>query len=217
MSLIRLLPENLINQIAAGEVVERPSSVVKELLENSIDANAGNISVEIKDGGKTFIKVSDDGNGMSEDDLELSYLRHATSKISDENDLWNIRSLGFRGEALASIASVSKMMIKSKRESDLSGITVFLEGGEKISKEKVGMPKGTQIEVYNLFFNTPARQKYLKKESTEIGAISYQIISIALANPFISFNPASLSIEFMSFDIFCPGSVRTRVFSVSLP
>lgn len=187
MSLIKVLPENLVNQIAAGEVVERPSSVVKELVENSIDAGADNIVVEIKDGGKTLIRVSDNGSGMSREDLELAFQRHATSKISDESDLWKIHTMGFRGEALASISSVSKMTIKSKRDEDLAGNEISCEGGDMKNSQECGMNTGTQIEVGSLFFNTPAREKYLKKDSTELGHISSLIDTIALANPSIAF------------------------------
>lgn len=187
MSLIKILPETLVNQIAAGEVVERPASVVKELVDNSLDAGADRILVEVKDAGKTFVKVLDNGMGMSREDCELALQRHATSKISNEKDLWNIASMGFRGEALASIASVSKLVLKSKREEDLAGCEVQCEGGKLSKISEVGMSKGTQIEVYNLFFNTPARQKYLKKDSTELSKISHLLQSIALANPAVAF------------------------------
>lgn len=181
MSIIKLLPENLINQIAAGEVVERPASVVKELVENSIDAGAKNIVIEIEDGGKKLIKITDDGKGMSEEDLEVAIVRHATSKISKEEDLWKILSLGFRGEALASICSVSNFSVRS------NGYEINCDGGAVMNKQEVGMPGGTQVEVRDLFFNTPARQKYLKKESTEFGQISSLINSIALGNLDIAF------------------------------
>ncbi len=187
MSIIRILPENLVNQIAAGEVIERPSSVVKELVENSLDAGADRISVEIKDGGKTLIKISDNGCGMSREDLELSIQRHATSKLSEEKDLWSIKTMGFRGEALASIASVSRMTIKSKQRDEVSGYELNVEGGEKINLQEVGMNEGTVIEIFDLFFNTPARQKYLKQDSTEFGHISSAVSTIALAHPDKSF------------------------------
>lgn len=187
MSIIKILPESLINQIAAGEVVERPASAVKELVENSIDAGATEVIVEIKDAGKTFIKISDNGCGMSAEDLELALQRHATSKISDELDLWKIKTMGFRGEALASIASVSKLIIRSKRTDDLSGMELQTEGGEIRIKQEVGMRNGTQVEVYNLFFNTPARQKYLKQDSTELNHIMSILNTIALGNPGLAF------------------------------
>lgn len=187
MSIIKILPENLVNQIAAGEVIERPASVVKELVENSLDAGATSILVEIKDSGKTLIKVSDNGKGMSKDDLQLAIQRHATSKISGEADLWKIQTLGFRGEALASISSVSKMTLKSKQEQEVSGAKLEINGGEILTLQEIGMNNGTIIEVYNLFFNTPARQKYLKQEATELGHISNLITTIALAHPEIAF------------------------------
>ncbi|MCX6734352.1 MAG: DNA mismatch repair endonuclease MutL [Candidatus Peregrinibacteria bacterium] len=187
MSIIKVLPESLINQIAAGEVVERPASVVKELVENSIDAGAKNIVVEMKDAGKSFIKIIDDGCGMIPEDLELALQRHATSKIRDEADLWKIKTMGFRGEALASISSVSKMIIRSKTVNDLAGTEIQSVGGEIKLKQEVGMPSGTQIEVYDLFFNTPARQKYLKQDSTELGHVTSILDMIALAHPELSF------------------------------
>lgn len=190
MSIIKVLPESLINQIAAGEVVERPASVVKELVENSIDAGAKNIVVELKDAGKSFIKIIDDGFGMTPEDLELALQRHATSKIRDESDLWKIRTMGFRGEALASISSVSKMVIRSKTADELSGMEIQTVGGEIKVKQEVGMASGTQIEVYDLFFNTPARQKYLKQESTELNHITSIVNTIALAHPELSFKLA---------------------------
>lgn len=187
MSLIKILPENLVNQIAAGEVVERPASVVKELIENSLDAGADGIVVELKDAGKTLIRVSDNGCGIAKDELEIALQRHATSKISEELDLWKIRTMGFRGEALASISSVSKLVIRSKRNNDLSGAEIHSDGGEIVQIKDVGMNQGTQIEVRNLFFNTPARQKYLKQDSTELGHVSAIFNTIALANPDKSF------------------------------
>lgn len=187
MSIIKILPETLVNQIAAGEVIERPASVVKELVENSLDAGASEILVEVKDAGKTYIKVADNGHGISKDDLQMAPVRHATSKISAEADLWKIKTLGFRGEALASIASVSKLVMTSKRAEDLSGAELSVNGGEILTLKDVGASTGTKIEVYNLFFNTPARQKYLKQESTEFGHTSNLITSIALANPGVSF------------------------------
>ncbi len=187
MSIIKILPESLINQIAAGEVVERPASVVKELVENSLDAGADEIIVEIKDAGKTFIKITDNGCGMSSDDLELALQRHATSKISDEADLWKIKTMGFRGEALASIASVSKLIIRSKRNEDLAGTELQTDGGDIRIRQDVGMKTGTQLEVYNLFFNTPARQKYLKQDSTELNHVTAILNTIALGNPNLAF------------------------------
>ncbi len=187
MSIIKVLSENLVNQIAAGEVVERPASVVKELVENSIDAGADKITIEVKDAGKTLIRISDNGKGMTKEDLKLAIQRHATSKIVDESDLWKISTMGFRGEALASIASVSKMNIRSKMENDIAGNEIKLEASSVISENEIGMSQGSQIEVENLFYNTPARQNYLKKDSTELSHISSTLNTIALANPSIAF------------------------------
>lgn len=187
MSIIKILPESLINQIAAGEVVERPASAVKELVENSMDAGATEIIVEIKNAGKALIKITDNGCGMSAEDLELALQRHATSKIADAMDLWKIRTMGFRGEALASIASVSKLIIRSKRMQDLAGMEIQTEGGELKIKQEVGMKDGTQVEVYDLFFNTPARQKYLKQDSTELNHIMAVMNTMALGNPGLAF------------------------------
>ncbi len=186
MSLIKILSENLVNQIAAGEVIERPYSVVKELVENSIDAGADQIVVEIKDGGKTFIKITDNGKGILKDDLELAVQRHATSKISEENDLWNIGTMGFRGEALASIASISKLSIKSKTAVSISGCQIDVDGGLVKNLAEIGMSNGTRIEVSDLFYNTPARQKYLKQDSTELSYISATLNAFALAHPEVS-------------------------------
>ncbi len=183
---IKVLAEDLDKQIAAGDVVERPASVVKELVENSIDAGADKITIEVKDAGKTLIRISDNGKGMSKEDLKLSIKLHATSKIFDEADLWNISSMGFRGEALASIASVSKITIRSKIEDSVAGNEISVEGGDIINETETGMSKGTQIEVNKLFYNTPARQNYLKKDSTELGHISSLLNTIALANPSIA-------------------------------
>ncbi|MBI4234695.1 DNA mismatch repair endonuclease MutL [Candidatus Peregrinibacteria bacterium] len=187
MSIIKILPENLVNQIAAGEVIERPASAVKELIENSLDAGATEICVELKDGGKTFIKVSDNGCGISKEDLGISVLRHATSKISVEADLWKIATMGFRGEALSSIAGISKFVIRSRKEGENVGNMLELEGGENRILKEVGMSVGTAVEVYDLFFNTPARRKYLKSEATELGHITAAVSSIALAHPEVNF------------------------------
>ncbi len=186
-NLIHILPTNLVNKIAAGEVIERPSSVVKELVENSIDAASTEISVFIKDGGKRLIKVIDNGTGMSEADALLSLERHATSKINKEKDLDHISTLGFRGEALSSIASVSQLILKTQTKDDESGTKIEVNGGEIISISKTGIPVGTEIEVRNIFYNTPARLKFLKSVSTELNNINDTIVRLSLSNHLISF------------------------------
>ncbi|HLB05926.1 MAG TPA: DNA mismatch repair endonuclease MutL, partial [Thermodesulfobacteriota bacterium] len=162
MGIINLLPENLINQIAAGEVVERPASVVKELIENSIDAGATEIIVDIEDGGRRLIRVSDNGWGMSREDALLSIQRHATSKIREVSDLFNISTLGFRGEALPSIASVSKLRLTTVPKGSTFGTSIRIEGGKELEVIDSGGPVGTNMEVRELFFNTPARLKFMK-------------------------------------------------------
>lgn len=188
MSAIKILPENLINQIAAGEVVERHSSVVKELIENSIDAKADKITVEIEDKNKDIIKITDNGTGMSFDDAILAFERHATSKISNASDLENINTMGFRGEAIASIASVSHVVLKTKKEHDKTGTIIECEYGKIVKHEECACPSGTSIKVRNLFFNTPARKKHLKSPKSEYQLILYDFQAIALANPGIDFS-----------------------------
>lgn len=187
MAKIQTLPEQLINQIAAGEVVERPASVIKELIENALDAEPKEIIVEIKDGGQTFVRVSDNGSGMDKVNALKCLERHATSKIASFEDLFSIKSMGFRGEALASIASVSELNIKTKKQGDLIGTEIKTEGGEIKSISEVGCKEGTQVEVKNLFFNTPARKKYLKNENTEYQHILETVLSNAIAFPEIAF------------------------------
>ena len=182
-SLIKLLPENVANQIAAGEVVQRPSSVVKELLENSVDCGSKNIKLIIKHAGKTLIQVIDDGLGMNKDDLSLCYVRHATSKIRKPKDLFDLKTMGFRGEALSSIASVSHLSITSNQISDKNlGNEIKLEGGKIISKDEVLCKKGTSISVKNLFFNIPARRNFLKSDNVELRHIIDEFHRIALIN-----------------------------------
>ncbi len=183
---IRLLDESVYNKIAAGEVVGRPASVVKELLENSIDAGARNIVLSVKDAGKRLIRVSDDGEGMSESDATLSIKRHATSKIREASDLENIGTFGFRGEALSSIAAVSNLTIKTNNDENELGSIVTVSGSE-IKIEKEALPKGTTVEVKNLFYNVPARKNFLKSNQTEFKKIVEVFNHIALAYPEISF------------------------------
>ncbi|SNX55434.1 DNA mismatch repair endonuclease MutL [Thermoanaerobacterium sp. RBIITD] len=187
MNKIQLLDDTLINKISAGEVVERPSSIVKELLENSIDAGSKNITIEIMEGGIPYIKITDDGCGMNEIDAVLAFGRHATSKIKTINDLYNIETLGFRGEALASISAVSKVLLKTKEDNSLYGTQINIEGGKIISKTRCGCQKGCMIEVKDVFYNTPARRKFLKRPSTEAMYITDIVSKIALSRPEISF------------------------------
>lgn len=187
MGTIHLLSTEISNKIAAGEVVERPVSVIKELVENSIDAGAHCICVEIKNGGNIYIRVTDDGSGMSAEDAKIAFLRHATSKIEKESDLDAIYTLGFRGEALSSIGAVAEVDIFTKRTDDEEGIHVTCKGGEIMSSIAAGTPNGTTFVVKNLFYNTPARMKFLKKDATEAGYISDMMSRFILAHPEISF------------------------------
>jgi len=187
MNKIKILSSNLVDQIAAGEVIERPASVVKELIDNSIDANATKIEIIITDGGKTSILIVDNGDGMSKDDLELSFKRHATSKIISQSDLDNIKTMGFRGEALPSIASVSLVNIKTNTDERNNGYEYKIRGGTKQSLEAVSRTKGTSISIKNLFYNTPARKKFLKAHNTEYKQITKVIRTFLLSNPQISF------------------------------
>jgi DNA mismatch repair protein MutL len=184
---IRVLDNETIDKIAAGEVVERPASVVKELVENSIDAGATAITVEIKDGGISYIRVSDNGCGIPGSELRTAFLRHATSKIQSSEDLSGVRSLGFRGEALSSIAAVSILEVITKTESDLTGVRLTLEGAVESGFEEVGAPTGTTFFVRNLFFNTPVRKKFLKSATTEGGYVSDLMEHLALSHPEIAF------------------------------
>lgn len=187
MALIHVLDEVTANQIAAGEVVERPVNAVKELVENAVDAGAHEIEVEIADGGMTYIRVTDDGCGMSEEDAKLSVIRHATSKISSVDNIYHIASLGFRGEALPSIMSVSRSSITTRRPEDIEGTVLEMEGGEVREIKPCGAPAGTTVEVRELFYNVPARKKFLKSERTESSRINTMVGKLALANPDIAF------------------------------
>ncbi len=187
MPKINILTETTANKIAAGEVIERPSSVVKELVENSIDAGARKISVELQAGGKRFLRVTDDGCGMSYDDALLCLERHATSKISNASDLYKITTLGFRGEAIPSIAAVSKMEVITRSADDISATRIVIEGGVIRSVDEKGAPGGTQITVRQLFFNTPVRLKFMKKSATELGHAINMLQRQALAHPQINF------------------------------
>jgi DNA mismatch repair protein MutL len=187
MSKIRVLPEILSNKIAAGEVVERPASVVKELVENAIDAGSTRIIIEIEQGGRKLIRVSDNGEGMGRDDALLCLERYATSKILRDPDLFAIRTLGFRGEALPSIASVSRFSLVTREADADIGTQIDVAGGRINSVSDVGAPTGTMITVARLFFNTPARRKFLKSINTEMGHIADTIASMALCRPAVHF------------------------------
>ncbi|MGE5615112.1 MAG: DNA mismatch repair endonuclease MutL [Bacillota bacterium] len=191
MGKIIILDENTSNKIAAGEVIERPASVVKELVENSIDAGATIISVEIRGGGIKFIRVTDNGSGIEEDDAELSFERHATSKIRKPEDLENITTMGFRGEALASISAVSSVLMLTRTANSVQGTSVEIKGGRIIEKKPAGCPVGTSITVRELFYNTPARYKFLKKDSIEANQVADVLSRIALGRPDISFRLTS--------------------------
>src|SRR6185369_6337443 len=182
MSKIRVLPDSLANKIAAGEVVERPASVVKELLENALDAGAHTIKIEIEAGGKNLIRVVDDGEGMSRDDALTAFERHATSKLRSADDLEAITTLGFRGEALPSIASVSRLFLRTKSPSEAEGTEVEFNGGKLVAVRDIAWPGGAEFEVRELFFNIPARRKFLKSDATESFHIANLVQHYALAN-----------------------------------
>ncbi|HKR32271.1 MAG TPA: DNA mismatch repair endonuclease MutL [Terriglobales bacterium] len=183
MGRIRVLSDNVANKIAAGEVVERPASVIKELLENSLDAGATRIRIEVEGGGRKLIAITDNGCGMGQDDAMLAFERHATSKIHDADDLLNIATLGFRGEALPSIASVSRFTLETRQAEDKTGTRIEIAGGKLLKVEETGVPPGTAITVRDLFFNTPARKKFLRSESTELSQIASLVTHYALAHP----------------------------------
>lgn len=188
MDIIHLLPDSVANQIAAGEVVQRPASVIKELMENSIDAGASTIDVIVVDSGKTSIQIIDDGKGMSETDARLAFERHATSKIQKAEDLFSLHTMGFRGEALPSIAAVAQVRLKTRTIEDELGTEIYIEGSKVISQELCACPVGTNFEICNLFFNTRARRKFLKSDQTEMANITQEFQKIALVNPSVSFS-----------------------------
>lgn len=185
--MIKVLDQNTINKIAAGEVIEKPSSVIKELVENSIDSGATAVTVEVKGGGLSFLRVTDNGAGIKKDEVKLAFLRHATSKLVTVEDLLSISSLGFRGEALASIAAVAQVEMITKTADDVTGLRYQIHGGKEISSEEIGAPGGTTIIVRNLFYNTPARKKFMKTDPTEISYIYDLICRICMSHPEISF------------------------------
>ncbi len=209
---IKLLEDSLINKIAAGEVVERPSSIVKELVENSIDAGAKNISIEIKNGGIGFIKIQDDGSGIRKEDIKTAFLRHATSKLEKIDDLENMLTLGFRGEALASICSISMLEMTTMTEDDTLASKISIEGGKIISEEEVAGVKGTTFVIKNVFYNTPARRQFLKKDSIEAGYIFEIITRLALANKDIAFKYTNNNSLILSTS--GNGSLKDVIFSI---
>jgi DNA mismatch repair protein MutL len=212
MSIIRILPEAVANKIAAGEVVERPASIVKELMENSLDAGAERVEVAIEAGGKRLVRVVDDGCGMTHDDALLAFERHSTSKIRSAEDLLEISTLGFRGEALPSIAAVARVELETRHASESAGTRVEIAGGKLRDVKEVAWSRGTRVEVRDLFFNTPARRKFLKSESTELGHIATLATHYALAHPEKSFRLTSLSNEILN--VSPVASARARVYQV---
>jgi len=209
--IIKLLPDSVANQIAAGEVIQRPASVVKELMENSVDSGARNINVIIKDSGRTLIRVIDDGSGMSETDARLSFERHATSKISSANDLFEINTKGFRGEALASIAAVSMVELRTRKEDDETGTLIIINGSRVETQEPCSCPKGSSFAVRNLFYNVPARRKFLKSDITEMRNIMIEFQKVVLAHPDIRFSLHHNDSEVYSL---IPTNLRQRIIAV---
>src|SRR5256885_2323972 len=183
MSRIRILPESVANKIAAGEVVERPASVVKELIENALDAGAKTVRVEVEQGGKRMIRVTDDGSGMTHDDARLPFERHATSKLRTADDLLSIATLGFRGEALPTIAAVSRLLLETRDAAEPEGTRIEFAGGKLVNVKPAGLPSGTTLSVADLFYSVPARRKFLKSDTTELGHIASLVTHYALANP----------------------------------
>ena len=209
--IIHLLPDSVANQIAAGEVIQRPASAVKELLENAIDADATNISLVIKDAGKNLIQVIDDGSGMSETDARLSFERHATSKIKSADDLFKLTTKGFRGEALASIAAIAQVELKTKKEGKELGSSIFIEGSEVKEQEHCSCAKGTSFSVKNLFYNVPARRNFLKSNPIEVKHIIDEFQRVALVHPEVSFTMYNNGNEVFNLN---KGSFRQRIVSV---
>lgn len=209
--IIKLLPDSVANQIAAGEVIQRPASVVKELIENSVDAGSGTIKVIIKDSGKTLIQVIDDGSGMSETDARLSFERHATSKITSAQDLFAIRTKGFRGEALASIAAVAMVELRTRKQDSEAGTLIVINGSRVEAQEPCTCAAGSNFSVKNLFYNIPARRKFLKSENTEMRHIITEFQKIAIAHPAIRFSLHHNETEIYNLP---PGNLRQRVIGV---
>ena len=209
--IIHLLPDSVANQIAAGEVVQRPSSIIKEMVENSIDAGAKNIQVFVVDGGKTTVQVIDDGKGMSETDARMAFERHATSKILKATDLFSLTTMGFRGEALASIAAVAQVDLKTRRSEDELGTHVQIAGGKTECQEPVSCPRGSNFSVQNLFYNVPARRKFLKSNQTELTNVVQDFERIVLVHPDITFSLSNNGVEMFRL---LSSSVRQRIIDV---
>ena len=211
MDIIRLLPDSVANQIAAGEVIQRPASVIKELVENSIDAGAHNIDVSVVDAGRTSIQVIDDGKGMSDTDARLSFERHATSKIQQAEDLFTLHTMGFRGEALASIAAVAQVTLKTRTIDDEVGTELHIEGSNVVSQEPIACPVGSNFTIENLFFNIPARRKFLKSNATEMNNIMQAFERIALVYPDVAFSIRSNGTELLHLN---PSNTHQRICDV---
>src|SRR6187551_285659 len=209
--IIQLLPDSIANQIAAGEVVQRPASAVKELMENAIDANATSVKLIVKDAGKSLIQIIDDGSGMSETDARMSLERHATSKIRKAEDLFTIRTMGFRGEALASIAAVSQMEMKTRMPDEELGTLLVVEGSDVKRQEPIVCDKGTSISVKNLFYNIPARRNFLKSNASEYQHILDEFQRLALSHPDISFQ--LIETDSLEYDL-SPGKLSQRIVGI---
>ncbi|MEI9957891.1 MAG: DNA mismatch repair endonuclease MutL [Ferruginibacter sp.] len=209
--IIQLLPDNIANQIAAGEVIQRPASAVKELLENAVDAGASEIKLIISDAGKSLIQVIDNGKGMSETDARMAFERHATSKIKNIDDLFRIKTMGFRGEALASIAAVAQVELKTKREEDETGVYLEIENSIVKKQEPVAAPIGTSIAMKNLFFNVPARRNFLKSNPAELRHIVDEFIRVAMAFPEIFFSLTSNGQQVFHLD---KGTLKQRIVQI---
>ncbi len=209
--IIHLLPDNIANQIAAGEVIQRPASAVKELLENAVDAEASEIKLIVQEAGKSLVQVVDNGKGMSETDARMAFERHATSKISNIDDLFQIRTMGFRGEALASIAAVAQVELKTKREEDETGTRLEIENSKVIRQEPVACPRGSNIAMKNLFFNVPARRNFLKSNAAEMRHIVDEFTRVALAFPSIFFSLSNNGQELMHLE---KGSLKQRIIQI---
>lgn len=209
--IIQLLPDSVANQIAAGEVIQRPASIIKELVENSLDAGASHIQVVVEDAGKTLVQVIDNGSGMSATDARLSFERHATSKIKKATDLFALRTMGFRGEALASIAAVAQVELRTRKEDEELGTSICIEGSKLVSQEAISCPIGANFAVKNLFFNIPARRKFLKSNQTELTNILTEFERIALAHPEVKFTIHSAQSVLMDLP---QGNFRQRIVSI---